>query len=119
MTADEPARPATDDAIEAVLRALRDIHETIPRCSRCENHLAVVAQVRLELDGVAGARAAAARDQLDAWIAEAEARVKTSSNCEVCVPRGPFERFIAALALGRERDREQARGQERETPEPA
>ena len=105
----------TGDAIETVLRALRDIHETIPRCSRCENYLTVVAQARLALDRldatadaasdeVAAAReqVAAAREQLDAWIAEAEDRVRTTNNCEVCVPRGPYERFIEALSRGRD-----------------
>jgi len=106
-----------DDAIESVLRALRDIHDTIPRCSRCENYLNVVAQVRLELNGLDRPGAAvevaseqiatalkqldAAREQLDAWIAEAETRVRTTNNCEVCVPRGPFERFIEALSQAR------------------
>ena len=91
------AASVPDDALAGVVRALGDIHDTIRRCAGCENYLTVVVKVRRALDGVAGPRAATAREQLDAWIAEAEGRVRATSHCEVCVPAGPYERFVAAL----------------------
>ena len=98
-------RPTTRSP--TLLRALTDIHDTIPRCGGCENFLAVVARVRDELNDVIGRRrrrprAAAARERLGAWLAAAEGRVKTTNHCEVCVPSGPYERFRAALAQARE-----------------
>lgn len=96
--------PATDAAtIEAAVadlaRALADVHDTIPRCASCRNFLAVVARARRELEGPAGdaPSATAALAHFDAWLAAAEERVKTTNRCEVCVPAGPFERFLRAL----------------------
>ena len=86
------------EAIQTVCRQLADIHDSMPRCGRCENFLAVVTQVRSDLDGVATANAADARNQLAAWLADSAGRVKTTNHCEVCVPVGPYERFSAALA---------------------
>jgi hypothetical protein len=93
--------PAVDDAVRTIRRELSDIHESMPRCSSCENYLAVVARVRSDLDGVATADAADAREQLAAWLAESVGRIKTTNHCEVCVPAGPYERFSAALSTAR------------------
>ncbi len=93
-----------DDAVRAIRRELTDIHDSIPRCSRCENYLAVVARVAGDLEGVATPDAAETREQLAAWLAESAGRIKTTNDCEVCVPAGPYERFVRALAgAGEER----------------
>jgi hypothetical protein len=89
------------EAIRTVRRELADIHESMPRCGRCENFLAVVAQVRGDLDGVATPDAEDAREQLAAWLAESAGRIKTTNHCDVCVPAGPYERFSTALARAR------------------
>ncbi len=86
------------EAIQTVCRHLADIHDSMPRCSRCENFLAVVTQVHSDLDGLATPAAADARKQLAAWLADSAGRIKTTNHCEVCVPVGPYERFSAALA---------------------
>jgi hypothetical protein len=94
----EAVSPADADvAVTELLRALADVHDTIPRCASCRNFLAVVARGRRELDGLEVPAAGAARERLDAWLAEAEGRLKTTNRCEVCVPAGPFERFLQAL----------------------
>ncbi len=87
-----------DDVVATILRALTEIRETMPRCGGCGNFLAVVARVRDDLDRVASPAASAVSERLEAWLAEAEGRVKTTNRCEVCVPSGPYERFAAALA---------------------
>ena len=89
------------EAIQAVRRELADIHGSMPRCSRCENFLAVVTQVHSDLEGIATPSALDARKQLAAWLADSAGRVKTTNHCEVCVPVGPYERFSAALASAR------------------
>ena len=89
------------DAIRTIRRELTDIHDSMPRCSRCENYLTVVAQVRSDLEGVGTPDAADAREQLAGWLAESAGRIKTTNHCEVCVPAGPYERFSAALATAR------------------
>ena len=89
------------EAIQTVCRELADIRESMPRCGRCGNFLAVVAQVRGDLEGVAAPKAAAARKQLAGWLAESADRIKTTDHCEVCVPVGPYERFSATLAAAR------------------
>ena len=86
-----------DTAVADLARALGDVHDTIPRCASCWNFLAVVARARRELDALDVPVAAAARERFDRWLAEAEQRVKTASHCEICVPAGPFERFLQAL----------------------
>ena len=91
------AAPPADAAVGELLAALGDVHDTIPRCASCWNFLAVVARARRELDGLDTPAAGAARERLDAWLAEAEGRLKTNNRCEVCVPAGPFERFLQAL----------------------
>lgn len=96
-----------DDAIATLLRELTEIRETMPRCGGCENFLSVVAQVRDELGEVVAGEvvtpgSVAAREQLGAWLAAAEGRVRTTNHCEVCVPSGPYERYRAALARARE-----------------
>ena len=94
----DTAPPAgADTAVAELLAALGDVHDTIPRCASCWNFLAVVARARRELDGLEAPAADAARERLDAWLAEAEGRLKTNNRCEVCVPAGPFERFLQAL----------------------
>ena len=94
--------PATlGEAIQTVRRQLADIHDSMPRCGRCENFLAVVRQVHSDLDGVATPSALDAREQLAAWLADSAGRIKTTNHCEVCVPVGPYERFSAALASAR------------------
>jgi hypothetical protein len=89
------------EAIQAVRQELADIHDSMPRCGRCENFLAVVRQVHSDLDGVATPSALDAREQLAAWLADSTGRIKTTNHCEVCVPVGPYERFSAALASAR------------------
>ena len=89
------------EAIQTVCRQLADIHDSMPRCGRCENFLAVVTQVHSDLDGVATPDAVDARKQLAAWLADSAGRIKTANHCEVCVPVGPYERFSAALASAR------------------
>jgi hypothetical protein len=89
------------EAIQTVCRQLADIHDSMPRCGRCENFLAVVTQVHGDLDGVATPDAVDARKQLAAWLADSAGRIKTTNHCEVCVPVGPYERFSAALASAR------------------
>jgi hypothetical protein len=101
----EPAADAArvEAAVAELAKALGDVHDTIPRCASCWNFLAVVARARRELEaltaGPAGVApsAGAARERFDAWLAEAEGRVKTTNHCEICVPAGPFERFLQAL----------------------
>ena len=95
----EPATPG--EALQALRRELADIHDSMPRCSRCENFLAVVRQVRSDLDGVATPNAVDAREQFAAWLADSAGRIKTTNHCEVCVPAGPYERFSAAQAGAR------------------
>ncbi len=112
MTPDEPHPLTPDDALATLLRELNEIRETIPRCAGCENFLSVVARVHDELgevvagEVVAGEVATpgsvAAGEQLGAWLAAAEGRVRTTNHCEVCVPSGPYERYRAALARARE-----------------
>jgi hypothetical protein len=102
VTPDDPRLATSDDFIAAILRALTEIRETMPRCGSCGNFLAVVARVRDDLDDVASPAASAVREQLAAWLAEAQGRVRTINHCEVCVPSGPYERFAAALARERE-----------------
>ena len=86
-----------DTAVADLARALADVHDTIPRCASCRNFLAVVARARRELESLSAPAAAAARERFDAWLAEAEQRVKTANHCEICVPAGPLERFLQAL----------------------
>ena len=102
MTRDDPQPTTPDDALATLLRELTEIHETIPRCAGCENFLGVVARVRDDLDEVGTRSGDVAREQLGAWLAAAEGRVKTTNHCEVCVPSGPYERFRAALARARD-----------------
>ena len=102
MTRDDASPITPDEAITALLRELTDIRESMPRCGGCENFLDVVARVRDDLDGVATPSAGAARERLGTWLAAAEGRVKTTNHCEVCVPSGPYERFVAALAQAHE-----------------
>ena len=86
-----------DDAIAALQRELTDIHDTMNRCARCECFLVVVAQARIDLRKVDSPAAREATARFDAWLEEAEGRVRTCNNCEVCVPSGPYQRFTAAL----------------------
>ena len=113
-TPDGATHPATPDpatieaAVAELAKALADVHDTIPRCASCWNFLATVARARRELATLAVPSAdapaddalpslASALERFDAWLAEAEERVKTTNRCEVCVPAGPFERFLQAL----------------------
>ena len=96
-----PEPTIAGEAIQALRRDLADIHDSMPRCGRCENFLAVVTQVHSDLDGLVTPAAADARNQLAAWLADSAGRVKTTNYCEVCVPVGPYERFSAALASAR------------------
>ena len=106
---------AVETAVAELAKALGDVHDTIPRCASCWNFLAVVARARRELEALAsppaGAvpsageapsvgeapSAAAALERFDAWLAEAEERVKNTNHCEICVPAGPFARFLQTL----------------------
>jgi len=85
-----------DTAVADLARALADVHDTIPRCASCRNFLAVVARARRELESLSAPAAAAARERFDAWLAEAEQRVKTANHCEICVPDAAPERFPQA-----------------------
>lgn len=90
-----------DDPTTALLRELTSIHDTMPRCARCECFLVVAAQARLELKGDDSPASEEARARFQAWLDEAEGHVKTCSNCEPCVPSGPYQRFTEALASRR------------------
>ena len=97
-----PGEPAADaatveTAVAELAKALGDVHDTIPRCAACWNFLAVVARARREFEALTAPSAVVARERFDAWLAEAEERVKTTNHCEICVPAGPFERFLRAL----------------------
>jgi hypothetical protein len=91
------SRADADAAVTELLRALGDVHDTIPRCASCWNFLAVVARARRELEALGTPSAALALERFEVWLAEAEQRVKTANHCEICVPAGPFERFLQAL----------------------
>ena len=95
--ADEIDEARVEAAVAELARALGDVHDTIPRCASCWNFLGTVARARRELEALTAPSAAAARERFDAWLAQAEERVKTTNHCEVCVPAGPFERFLQAL----------------------
>jgi hypothetical protein len=90
-----------DEAIVTLQRELTDIHDTMRRCARCECFLVVAAQARIDLRNVESSAAREARARFGAWLDEAEGRVKTCNNCEVCVPSGPYQRFTAELAGAR------------------
>jgi hypothetical protein len=87
-----------DDATAALLRELTNIHDTIPRCARCECFLVVAAQARIDLRRVDSPTARTATEVLAGWLDEAEGHVKSCNNCEVCVPGGPYRRFTEELA---------------------
>ena len=91
-----------DDATAQLLHDLVDVHDTIPRCARCECFVVVAAQARLDLKRVDSAVARAACELFARWLDEAEGRVKTCNNCEVCVPSGPYQRFTTELARARD-----------------
>ena len=86
-----------ETAVAELAKALGDVHDTIPRCASCSNFLATVARARRELEALSAPSAGLARERFDAWLADAEARVKTTNHCEICVPSGPLERFLRAL----------------------
>jgi hypothetical protein len=86
-----------DDAIESLQRELTSIHDTIPRCARCEGFLLATAQARMDLGRIDTPAAREAAALFDGWLDEAEGRVRTYNHCDACVPTGPYERFTAAL----------------------
>jgi len=88
----------TDDPVTLLLRELSAVHDTIPRCARCECFLVVAAQARIDLRGVDTPVAREASARFEAWLDEAEGHTKTCNNCEPCVPSGPYRRFTEELA---------------------
>jgi hypothetical protein len=85
-----------DDAIEELVRELRDVRE-MGGCSGCRNCLDVVGKARADLRVIDSEAARAAGGELERWLGLAAGRVTATSDCEVCVPTGPYRRFREAL----------------------